>query len=86
MRRRPPQLITLSSADCVELERVLRDGRLEQRVARRARVLLAMNEAETVIADLARQVYQTPTAIWYLCRRYEAPSVSQCVRQSLLIN
>jgi transposase len=72
MRRRPPQLITLSSADCVELERVLRDGRLEQRVARRARVLLAMNEAETVIADLARQVHQTPTAIWYLCRRYEA--------------
>jgi hypothetical protein len=72
MRRRPPQLITLSSADCVELERVLRDGRLEQRAARRARVLLAMNEAETVIADLARQVHQTPTAIWYICRRYEA--------------
>jgi DDE superfamily endonuclease/Homeodomain-like domain len=72
MRRRPPQLITLSSADCAELERVLRDGRREQRVARRARVLLAMNEAETVIADLARQVHQTPTAIWYICRRYEA--------------
>ena len=72
MRRRPPHLITLSPADCVELERVLRDGRLEQRVARRARVLLAMNEAETVMVDLARQVQQTPTAIWYLCRRYEA--------------
>lgn len=72
MRRRPPHLITLSPADCVELERVLRDGRLEQRVARRARVLLAMNDAETVMVDLARQVQQTPTAIWYLCRRYEA--------------
>lgn len=31
-----------------------------------------MNEADTVIADLARQVHQTPTAIWYICRRYEA--------------
>ena len=71
MRRRPPHLIELPRADRRQLEKLLRDGHTEQRVARRARILLAMSDAETVVARLAEQVVQTRVAIWKLCRRYE---------------
>jgi len=50
---------------------LLRDGRTEQRVARRARILLAMADPATVVERLAAQVAQTRVAIWKLCRRYD---------------
>ncbi len=53
------------------LERVVRDGRTEQRVARRARILLAMANPETLVQRLADQVNQTRVGIWTVCRRYE---------------
>ena len=71
MRRRPPHLIDLSEDDRVELQHLLRDGHTQQRVARRARVLLAMTSPETVVEQLADQVLLTRAAIWALCRRYE---------------
>lgn len=71
MRRRPPKLIALPRSDRMELEGLLRDGRTEQRVARRARVLLGMSDERTIVAALAEQVQQTRTGIWYVCRRYE---------------
>ena len=71
MRRRPPHLIEMSQADRRQLESLLRDGRTEQRVARRARILLAMTEPDTIVEHLAEQVDQTRFAIWYLYRRYE---------------
>jgi len=71
MRRRPPNLVHLIDADRRELQRILRDGRTEQRVARRSRILLAMEHPETIVEHLAEQVAMTPTGIWYVCRRYE---------------
>jgi hypothetical protein len=71
MRRRPPHLIELPKADRLQLDSLLCDGRTEQRVARRARVLLAMTDPETVVERLAEQVAQTRVAIWKLCRGYE---------------
>jgi hypothetical protein len=71
MRRRPPRLIELSKADRLQLESLVRDGRTEQRVARRARILLSMTDPTTVVERLAEQVAQTRVAIWMLCRRYE---------------
>jgi hypothetical protein len=71
MRRRKPRTIKLSRADQGELERLLRDGRTEQRVARRSQVLLAMKNSKTVIHELCRKVGMTRIGIWYLCRRYE---------------
>lgn len=50
----------------------MRDGRIEQRVARRARILLAMADPETIVAQLSEKVEVTRVAIWKLCRRYEA--------------
>jgi hypothetical protein len=71
MRRRPPSVIELSPEDRFPLEQILRDGRTEQRVARRARILLAMSRPETVVQQLANQAGLTRATIWALCRRYE---------------
>lgn len=72
MRRRPPESIQLSRAERSELKRILDDGHAEQRIARRARILLAMSDPETIVNQLAAQVDYTPTGIWYVCRRFEA--------------
>jgi hypothetical protein len=61
----------LQKTDRLQLDSLLSDGRTEQRVARRARILLAMTDPETVVERLAEQVAQTRVAIWKLCRRYE---------------
>jgi hypothetical protein len=71
MRRRPPHLIELSEQDQQLLENLAHDGRTEQRVARRARILLAMADPETVVEQLSDKVEVTRVAIWQLCRRYE---------------
>jgi hypothetical protein len=76
MRRRSPNIIRLSKSDRGEIERLLRNGRTEQRVARRGRVLLAMQDPETLVTDLGEQVGMTRFGIWYLCRRYESVGVS----------
>jgi hypothetical protein len=64
-------LIRLTDADRNKLQRIVRDGRTEQRVARRSRILLAMENSETIVENLAEQVAMTPTGVWYVCRRYE---------------
>lgn len=69
MRRRKPRTIKLSRADQWELEHLLRDGRTEQRVARRSQVLLAMKNSKIVINELCERVGMTRIGIWYLCRR-----------------
>ncbi len=72
MSGRPAKLIELSTAERIELERLRCDGHTEQRIARRARILLAMGDPETVVEELAEHVNYTPTGIWYVCRRFEA--------------
>lgn len=71
MRRHPPHVIELSADDVVYLEALVRDGRVEQRVARRARILLAMADTSTIVQDLADHLDIDRTTIWSLCRRYE---------------
>lgn len=72
MRRRPPKLVHLKRKDRQEMQRILGDGRTEQRVARRCRVLLAMEKPDTVVDALTHQVRMTRTGVWYVCRRYES--------------
>jgi hypothetical protein len=76
MRRRPPHSIELTPADQLYLENLARAGRTPLRLARRARVLLAMADPQTVVQDLARQWEQSRNSIWYLCRRYEAAGLA----------
>jgi len=71
MRRRKPKTIKVSRADQQELKRLLSDGRTQQRVVRRAQVLLAMKNQKTVVDELCQKVQMTRVGIWYLCRRYE---------------
>lgn len=76
MRRRPPNLVRVAESDRRELQRRLRDGRTEQRVARRCRILLAMAEPATIVDALAAQVGVTRTGIWVVCRRYETSGLA----------
>src|SRR5260221_3841043 len=75
MRGRPPRLIELSTEDAGYLEQLLRDGRTEQRVARRAWILLAMADPTTVVQEVADRLGVARTTIWNLCRRYEEVGV-----------
>src|SRR5262249_40797758 len=75
MRGRLPRLIDLSADDAAYLEQLVRDGRAEQRVARRAWILLAMSDPETIVHELADRLGVARTTIWTLCRRYEEVGV-----------
>lgn len=72
MRRRKPKTVKISRANQREIQRLLSDGRTEQRIVRRGQVLLAMKNPKTVVGELCQQVQMTRIGIWYLCRRYEA--------------
>ena len=71
MKGRKPRLLSLSAVDKSELQKVVRSGKTEQRIARRARILLALASPETIVNELAKYAQMTPTAIWQICRRYE---------------
>jgi hypothetical protein len=60
-----------ASAEQCEIQRLLGDGRTEQRIVRRGQVLLAMKSSKTLVSELCQQVGMTRVGIWYLCRRYE---------------
>jgi hypothetical protein len=75
MRRRPPRVIDLSPDHVAYLKQLVRDGRTEQRVARRARILLAMADPAIIVQELAGRLEVERTTIWNLCRRYEAVGI-----------
>jgi len=70
MRGRKPHLISLPKAEREELQRLIKSGRTEQRVARRARVLLGMEKPQTRVTELAKHLEITRASIWELRRRY----------------
>jgi hypothetical protein len=70
MRGRKPIGITLSPEHVVVLQRLVRSGKTEQRIARRARILLAMHWRERV-GPLAEHMEQHRTTVWRLCQRYK---------------
>jgi transposase len=57
------------------LQRLLRDGHTLQRVARRARILLACAQAQRV-EQLATQVGRDPATVWRVCERYRRGGLS----------
>lgn len=70
MRGRRPRGVELKPEDIPKLEALLRDGKAEQRKARRARILLGMQRKERV-KQLSERVERDPATIWRVCRRYE---------------
>jgi len=75
MRGRKPHLVSLSESDRGILQRIVRRGKTEQIVARRARVLLAMEKSQTRVERLAEHLEMGRTTIWELCRRYEESGI-----------
>jgi len=75
MRRRPPHTIELAGSATVFLQQLIKDGRTEQRVARRARLLLAMSDPNTVVQDLAQRLEQSRFAVWDLRHRFQERGV-----------
>lgn len=71
MRRRPPCLIDLLDEDYFDIVSLLKDGHTEQKVARRARILLAMSNPETVVQELAEKLELSRNTIRHVSRRYE---------------
>jgi len=62
--------VELKQEDIPELEALVNRGKTEQRVARRARTLLAMHQGKRV-KETSERVEQDPATTWRLCRRYE---------------
>jgi biotin operon repressor len=71
MGRQRTSIIELLEQDRAYLESLIRDGSTPQRVARRARILLALSDPETIVQELAEKLEQARNTIWHLCRRYE---------------
>lgn len=86
MRRRKPKTVRLSQSDIHEIERLLEDGRTEQRIVRRGRVLLAMKNPKTLVSDLCQQVGMTRFGIWCICRRYEAVGLDAIYENLALVD
>lgn len=70
MQGRKPRGVELKPDDISQLEDLVRSGKTEQRTAYRARILLAMHQAERV-APLSERIERDPATIWRVCRRYE---------------
>lgn len=68
---REPHRAQLTRADREELEHLVRDGHTEQRVARRAQILLAMAQPDAMVEEVADQGEVARTTVWRVCHRYE---------------
>jgi winged helix-turn helix protein len=69
MHGRKPAPFMLKAHDDRALRQLLRDGDLPQRVARRARILLARARGER-IEQVVVKVEQDRATIWRVCQRY----------------
>jgi transposase len=70
VRGRKPQLFQLKPQDAVELHQLIRDGHTPQRIARRARILLARADQHRV-QEVAAKVELDAATIWRVCNRYQ---------------
>jgi len=69
MKGRKPAEYKLKVNDRRYLNQIVTDGQVIQRVANRARVLLALDRGERIV-DILPWVGMTRMAIWYLWHRY----------------
>jgi hypothetical protein len=69
MRGRMPSEYRLSANDRRYLTEVVADGQLIQRVANRARVLLALDRGERII-EILRWTGLSRMGVWHLWQRY----------------
>jgi hypothetical protein len=70
MKGRKPLAYQLREADRQYLQALLADGQLVQRVANRARALLALNRGERIV-DIVHWLGWSRMGLWHLWQRYE---------------
>jgi hypothetical protein len=70
MRGRKPLEYRLREGDQQALQVLLADGQLIQRVANRARALLALDRGER-LGDIVHWLGWSRTGLWYLWQRYQ---------------
>ncbi len=75
MRGRQPERLKLKPKDARELRCLLRDGHTPQRVAQRARILLACARAQPR-QQVASKLDQHRTTVWRVCDRYRQAGLS----------
>lgn len=78
MRGRKPGKYPLKAADRQLLEQVARYGQGQQRVARRAQALLALDRGERIV-DIVYWSGVERTSLWYLWQRYQQRGVEAVV-------
>jgi hypothetical protein len=69
MKGRKPDEYKLNTPDRRYLQEIARDGQLIQRVANRARALLALDRGERIV-EILRWVGVSRGTLWYLWQRY----------------
>jgi winged helix-turn helix protein len=69
MRGRKPNELALSARDKRDLQKLLCDGHTPQRIAQRARILLACAEKQRT-HQVAFQAGQQRSTVWRVCERY----------------
>lgn len=69
MKGRNPEEYTLSEKDRRYLQEIASDGQLIQRVANRARALLALDRGERIV-EIIRWLGISRTCLWELWQRY----------------
>jgi hypothetical protein len=81
MPGRKPKALKLKAKDVIELRALLRDGHTPQRVAQRARILLAFahHERSQAVAD---KVDQNRTTIWRVCDRYRQEGLQAALQDA----
>ena len=81
MPGRKPQALKLKPKDVIELRALLRDGHTPQRVAQRARILLACAHYEQTQA-VAAKVGQNRTTVWRVCDRYRQDGLQAALQDA----
>ena len=81
MRGRKPKPVKLKRKDVTELKGLLRDGHTLQRVAQRARILLARADGVGVAA-VAAKVDLDPATIWRVCERYRRHGLQAALQEA----
>lgn len=70
MPGRRPDKFQLKPKDKIALRKLLRDGQIPLRVARRAQILLGRAHDPTGVSSLAKTIGQDRSTIWRVCERY----------------
>ena len=70
MRGRKPDKFVLKRKDKLVLQKLLRDGNIPWKVARRVQILLGRANQQQRVMLLSDKVEQDATTIWRVCERY----------------